>query len=67
LQSAKFVAHVCPEAPAGTLLGIMAIKVATLDALEGGFLLLEPMLLAHLALMTLAVLLSEPNLLLLVG
>jgi hypothetical protein len=45
----------------------MAIKVATLDALEGGFLLLEPMLLAHLALMTLAVLLSEPNLLLLVG
>jgi hypothetical protein len=45
----------------------MAIEVATLDALERGLLLLEPMLLAYLVLMTLAILLSEPDLLLLVG
>jgi hypothetical protein len=58
----------CPETPACTLLGIMAIEAATLDALEGGLLLLEPMLLAYdLALMMLAILLWEPNFLLLVG
>jgi hypothetical protein len=66
-RALKLIAHVCPGAPASTLLGIMAIEVATLDALEGGLLLLEPMLLEYLALVMLAILPSEPDLLLLVG
>jgi hypothetical protein len=63
----KNSSHMCAQKHLRAPCSVSWQEAATLDALEGGLLLLEPMLLEYLALMTLAILLSEPNFVLLVG